>query len=327
LDHIAAIDPEDQMSELITPEEIVERVGAWRDMDVSYEILHGGLANRSYSVRVAGPDGEQRYVMKALTQAMGDFNLMIPIADVCRNTAAAGESGVGAKVVYAPADIPALVLEWIEGITLATADLSTAENIPRLGRSIAALHQRSPRFGNEIHIWKFLDDYLDLVEKHTLSTPDGIMDYLGTIREVQGALAKQALADVPSHNDLLPLNIMDDGDIRLIDYDFSGMNDPAFDLGDLAMEGDYDPDQVATLCESYFGFHDPVQTARARLFGIAAQYTWSLLFVGMHHLLPEAPAEDFDYFAEAESRWLWTKEKLEAADIGVVMKQAAGEGK
>ena len=308
------------MSELITPEEIIARVPAWRDQDVSFEILHGGLANRSYLVSAGG----QRYVIKALTQAMGDFNLMIPLEDICRNTVAAGQSGVGARVVHAYTDMPALVLECIEGTTLQTANLAEAAYIPRLGRAIARLHRRAPAFQNEICIWTFLDDYLDLVEKHALPTPDGVMDQLDVIREVQEALAKQALQSVPSHNDLLPLNIMDDGDIRLIDYDFSGMNDPAFDLGDLAMEGDYDPDQLARLCESYFCTHDAVQVARARLFGIAAQYTWSLLFVGMHHLLPEAPADGFDYLAEAQSRWQWTKAQLRADDMPQVMKQAAG---
>jgi thiamine kinase-like enzyme len=306
--------------ELITPEEIIEQVPAWRDREVSFEMLHGGLANRSYSVRV----DDERYVIKALTQAMGDFNLMIPLDDVCRNTVAAGQSGVGAKVVYAFPDMPALVLEWIDGVTLTTASLSAAEYIPRLGRGVAQLHRRSPAFNNEICIWKFLDDYLDLVDKHALPTPDGIMDYLTIIRDIQGALAKQALTAVPSHNDLLALNVMDDGDIRLIDYDFSGMNDPAFDLGDLAMEGDYDPDQVAKLCESYFGAHDAVQTARVRLFGVAAQYTWALLFVGMHYLLPEAPAEGFNYWAEAESRWRWTRSKLDADDLPQVMSLASG---
>jgi len=313
---------EDEVSRLIAPEEIIERVPEWRGREISLDMLHGGLANRSYSVRV----DDERYVIKALTQAMGDFNLMIPLADVCRNTVAAGRSGVGAKVVHAFPEMPALVLEWIDGITLQTADLAAEANIPRLGRAIAQLHHESPAFDNDIQIWKFLDDYLELVEKHALPTPDGIMDCLGTIREVQGVLGKRALASVPSHNDLLALNIMDDGAIRLIDYDFSGMNDPAFDLGDLAMEGDYDVDQVARLCESYFGRRDTIQTARARLFGIGAQYTWSLLFVGMHHLLPEAPAEDFDYLAEAESRWAWTRTKLSASDMSQVMKEAAGVG-
>jgi hypothetical protein len=56
--------------------------------------------------------------------------------------------------------------------------------------------------------------------------------------------------------------------------------------------------------------------ARARLFGIGAQYTWSLLFAGMAQLLPEMPDDDFDYFQEAVSRWEWTRAKLEAPDLG-----------
>ena len=237
-----------------------------------------------------------------------------------------GSRGLVPRSVHTFPEMPALVLEWIDGITLQTADLAKDDYIPRLGRATARLHQKSPAFDNEIQIWRFLDDYLDLVDKHTLPTPGGIMGHLGMIRELQGALAEQRLPSVPSHNDLLALNIMDDGEIRLIDYDFSGMNDPAFDLGDLAMEGDYDPDQIAILCESYFGRHDAVQTARARLFGIAAQYTWSLLFVGMHYLLPEAPAEGFDYWAEAESRWRCAQAKLNASDMPQVMKTAAGQG-
>ena len=124
-------------------------------------------------------------------------------------------------------------------------------------------------------------------------------DWLPTVRRIQAALALNALPAVPSNNDLLAKNIMDDGRIRIIDYDFSGMNDPMFDVGDLAMEGDYDPDQIRAACTAYFGSHDPVQYARASLFGIAAQYTWSLLFVGMDALLTDSPAEGFDYWQEA----------------------------
>ena len=131
------------------------------------------------------------------------------------------------------------------------------------------------------------------------------------MRRIQAALEVNALDPVPSNNDLLAKNIMDDGRIRIIDYDFSGMNDPMFDVGDLAMEGDYRPEQIRAACTAYFGAHDPVQFARASLFGIAAQYTWSLLFVGMDKLLSDSPAEDFDYWQEASSRWDWTRAKLE----------------
>jgi thiamine kinase-like enzyme len=119
---------------------------------------------------------------------------------------------------------------------------------------------------------------------------------------------------------------MDDGAIRLIDYDFSGMNDPMFDLGDLAMEGDYDPDQIRLLCDTYFGEHRPIQYARARLYGVTAQYTWSLLFVGMAKLLTSMPAETFDYWNEAVVRWDWTREKLAAPDLERIIAAAASTG-
>jgi thiamine kinase-like enzyme len=281
--------------------------------------LFGGLAHVTYAVRT---DAGERYVVKFLTQEMDDFGLMIPIGDLIGNTVAAGESGVGARVLQALPEIPAIVLEYIAGRTLDTPDLSRADYIPRIGRAIRELHANAPPMRNSIVIWQFLDDYLALIGRHALTSPDGLLDHLPAVRRIQAALAVNALPAVPSNNDLLAKNIMDDGRIRLIDYDFSGMNDPMFDVGDLAMEGDYDPAQIQALCEAYFGSHDPVQCARARLFGIGAQYTWSLLFVGMDRLLSDAPDEGFDYWHEAVTRWDWTRAKLEDPSLESLIETA-----
>ena len=169
------------------------------------------------------------------------------------------------------------------------------------------------------------DEVLVLIDKHSLRCPPGILGRLPTVRTIQAALAVNALPPVPSNNDLLAKNIMDDGRIRIIDYDFSGMNDPMFDVGDLAMEGDYNPDQIRVACDAYFGWHDPVQYARASLFGIAAQYTWTLLFVGMDALLTDSPAEGFDYWQEASSRWDWTRAKLESSSLESLIAAASAE--
>lgn len=299
------------MSQLVTIDDIIARVSEWQGKDVSHEVLIGGLANRSWVVTVDGV----RFVAKAITEAMGEFNLMIPSADIIRNTTAAGAHGVGARVLYAFGDMPALVMEFIDGRTLQTADLSKPEMIPRLAQAVARLHATTDPFDNEIQIWGYLDDYLELVRLHSLPTPPGLLDSLPLIEQIRAAIAVNALPFVPSNNDLLPLNVMDDGDIRLIDYDFSGMNDPMFDLGDLAMEGDYSLEQIGELVAEYLGHSDPVQHARAALFGIAAQFTWTLLFIGMAELLPEAPAEGYSYHDDAAARWAWTESKL--ADPGL----------
>jgi thiamine kinase-like enzyme len=302
-------------------DQVASATGVLRGQDLAWTQLFGGLAHVTCQVATAAGD---RYVVKFLTQEMDDFGLMIPIGDLIANTVAAGESGVGARVLEALPDVPAIVLEFINGITLDTPDLAHPEYIPRIGRAIRDLHTRAPAMGNSIVIWKFLDDYLALLQRHSLDSPDGLLDQLPTMRRIQAALDARRLPPVPSNNDLLAKNVMDDGRVRLIDYDFSGMNDPMFDVGDVAMEGDYDPDQAARLCEAYFGGHDPVQYARARLFGIAAQYTWSLLFVGMDKLLSDSPDESFDYWDEAVQRWRWTRARLDDPGLGALIAQARG---
>jgi thiamine kinase-like enzyme len=289
---------------------------------VDWQQLHGGLAHVTYAVSVDG----RRVVVKFLTQEMDQFGLMVPLEHLIRNTISAGECGVGARVLSTHPDLPAIVLEFIDGTTLSPTNLAEQEYVPRLARAVHTLHTTAAPFSNRIDIFRFLKDYLSLVETHNLETPTGLLEELPTIRRIQRALAVNALPLVPSNNDLLALNVMDDGAIRLIDYDFSGMNDPMFDLGDLAMEGDYDPDQIRLLCDTYFGEHVPTQYARARLYGVTAQYTWSLLFVGMAKLLTSMPAETFDYWNEAVVRWDWSREKLAAPDLERVIAAAASTG-
>jgi thiamine kinase-like enzyme len=289
---------------------------------VDWQQLHGGLAHVTYAVSVDG----RRVVVKFLTQEMDQFGLMVPLEHLIRNTISAGECGVGARVLSTQPDLPAIVLEFIDGTTLSPTNLAEQEYVPRLARAVHTLHTTAAPFSNRIDIFRFLKDYLSLVETHNLETPTGLLEELPTIRRIQRALAVNALPLVPSNNDLLALNVMDDGAIRLIDYDFSGMNDPMFDLGDLAMEGDYDPDQIRLLCDTYFGEHVPTQYARARLYGVTAQYTWSLLFVGMAKLLTSMPAETFDYWNEAVVRWDWSREKLAAPDLERVIAAAASTG-
>lgn len=289
--------------------------------ELKWTQLFGGLAHVTYAVERS--DG-RRYVVKFLTQEMDDFGLMIPIPSLVANTTAAGLSGVGARVELSTQDPPTLVLEYIDGRTFTTADLSHADHIPRLGRAIRELHTKSPGMANSTDIFGFLDDYLGLVARYDLRTPGDMLDFLPLIRRIQEALKVHALPPVPSNNDLLAKNVMDDGRIRLIDYDFSGMNDPMFDVGDVAMEGDYDPDQVRQVCDAYWGHHDAVQFARARLFGMSAQYTWALLFIGMDRLLSDSPDQDFDYWLEGSNRWDWTRKKLVADDIEQVIQAAQG---
>ncbi|HEY6378709.1 MAG TPA: choline kinase family protein [Candidatus Dormibacteraeota bacterium] len=314
--------PGGQSAPAATPEEIRDAVVAgmpeWAGSAIAFEVLPGGTSNVNYLARVDG----QCFVIKVLTEQMDDLGLRVPISHVLTNTEAAGRTGLGPQTVRSFPEMSALVLECIGGRTLTIPEVGAASNIPRIGRAVRTFHDDTDAFSNRIEFFEFLDTFLRLLDEHSLHAPDGLLDFLPAMSDVRAALAKNPLPLVPSHNDLLSSNIMDDGRIRLIDYDFSAMNDPCFDLGDLAMEADYGVDQVEALCESYFGEPNPTQMARVRLFGIVAQYTWAVWETLMDRLLVAKPDPDFDYHKEAYDRWSWARRKLESPDFGAVLDAA-----
>ena len=108
---------------------------------------------------------------------------------------------------------------------------------------------------------------------------------------------------MPCNNDLLAANFIDDGDrLWLIDYEYSGNNDPCFELGNIWSESNLTDAQLDMLVTSYFGRHSAAATARARLQGLVSQYGWTLWGV-----IQNAVSEiDFDF-------WSWAMEKYERA--------------
>lgn len=291
----------------------------WDRERTRFERLTGGLAHESYIAHVA----DERFVVKFLYDGFVKHGLMLPHDQLIHNTAAAGEAGAGARLVRGIPEASIMVLEFIEGRTLETADLTDPYYIPRIARSFRRLHTLAPPFANVKTIFNLLDGCLETVRNEGIRVPDGCLDCLPTADRIRRALATQALGFAPCNNDAYAPNFIDqNGRIRIIDYDYSGMNDPCFDLGDVAVEGRYTPDQVEILCETYFRNRRPVQVARTRLFSIAAQFTWTLLFAAADQVYDPKPDPDFDYYAESLARWAVTLPQLESPELGALLDQA-----
>ncbi len=291
----------------------------WDLEQTRFERLSGGLAHMSYVAHVA----RERYVVKFLSEGFVKYGLMVPRDQLIHNTWAAGEAGVGARLVRAIPEAGIIVLEFIEGRTLEMADLADPYYVPRIADGLRRLHTLAPPFANEKTVFDILEACLGIVRTEGIRVPDGCLGHVATAERIRKALVAQALRPAPCNNDAYAPNFIDEGGvIRVIDYDYSGMNDPCFDLGDLAAEGRYTPDQVETLCKDYFRVRRPVQVARTRLFGIAAQFTWTLLFAAADQVYEPKPDPDYDYWAECLVRWDAVRAGLEDAELGVLLDQA-----
>nr|MBA3303866.1 aminoglycoside phosphotransferase family protein [Acidimicrobiia bacterium] len=112
-----------------------------------------------------------------------------------------------------------------------------------------------------------------------------VMDVAGRVRV---AFASSPEATCPCHNDLLAANFLlaDDG-LRLVDWEYAGMNDRYFDLGNFAVNNDLDLDGDVALVEAYFGGVTGRRLARLRLMRVISdlrEAMWGVVQAGVSTL-------------------------------------------
>jgi thiamine kinase-like enzyme len=257
--------------------------------------LPGGLTNRNY--KVTTPAG----AFVARVWSDGGF-LAINRDHEYLNSVAAAAAGVGAPVhAYRP-ELGLLVLGFIEGRTLRAQDVSAPATIPRIAAACRRLHG-GPRFAGDFDMFVIQRRYRAVARRHGFAIPAGYDELAPALRAARAALAARPAPTVPCNNDLLAANFIDDGSkLWLIDYEYSGNNDPCFELGNIAGESGLSRDALAALVTCYFGRPLRHKTARARLLDLVARYGWTLWGAIQHATSPL----DFDF-------WAWAMERYEAA--------------
>ena len=279
-----------------TIEAVIAAIPDWAGKAVVAREATGGLTNRNYFVEV---DGDRFFVRIPGT----DTDLLaVDRANELHNTRAAGSTGVGADVAHALPELGAFVLAFIPGETMSNQRLAIAGMPERVARSLLMLHA-GPRFLHDFDMFRLADRYLALCDERSIPIPAGYRDRLVQIPRVERALSAHPLPAVPCHNDLLAENYIDDGDLlRIVDYEYSGNNDPCFELGNIWSESALSLEQLELLVTSYYGARQRSRIARARLWGLMSKYGWTLWASIQASVSPI----NFDF-------WSWGMEKYERA--------------
>jgi thiamine kinase-like enzyme len=259
--------------------------------------LAGGLTNTNY--KVVTPDGA--YVMRVSAKDAG--LLAIDRENEYLNSVSAAAAGVGARVVDYVPDRSLLVLEFIEGQTQTAADLRRGDKLAMVAGACRRLHGAAP-FRDDFNMFEIQRRYLRLVQERGFRLPDRYLEFEPKVRRMEQAMALRAEPPVPCNNDLLAENFIDTGrgEFRLIDYEYSGMNDACFEIGNVWSESNLSLDQLDELVTRYYGRRVRNRIARARLWGLMSKYGWTL-WASIQDGVSDI---DFDF-------WEWGMEKYERA--------------
>jgi thiamine kinase-like enzyme len=277
-------------------EEVVGRL--WPGREIRISPIAAGLTNQNFRVDV----GATPYFVRLPGQST-DL-LAVDRANELHNTRAAAATGVGPRVVDHDPTSGALVLEWIDGRTMSNAAFGEPGTPARIAASLRQLHGAT-RFLADFDMFRLTEYYLRVVDERSIRIPNGYRQRKAAIGRIEAALAAHPLPTVPCHNDLLAENYLDDGSqLWIIDYEYSGNNDPTFELGNTAQELGFDAARQEELCAAYFGperfaREGPALMARMRLQMIMSDVGWTLWAA----IQAAISSIDYDFWGWAEERW------------------------
>jgi len=198
--------------------------------------------------------------------------------------------GVGAEVIHFLASEDALVTRFIVGTGISPETAAQPETLRRIVDSIKRYHA-GPTFPGTFSPFETVRNYHKLALEHGITFPETLPQVFALMEQIEeplGALYRPK----PCHNDLLASNFIDDGHtIRILDWEYAGMGDIFFDLGNFAVNQALNDEQCELLLRYYFGEVQPVDVAHLHLMRLGSDLResfWGFLQMGISEL-------DFDY--------------------------------
>jgi len=248
----------------------------------------GGLTNLVYRIDL----GERRYVLRIPgkgTEAYIDRKVEM------HNARVAARAGVTAEVIHADSTSGILLTRYIEdSVTMTPREFSRREGAAaRAGHALKRMHDWPEAFEFRFELFAMIDDYLAILEQRKTELPPGYAGVVEAAAPVRAALERKPARLAPCHCDPLCENFLDDGArMWIVDWEYSGMNDPLWDLGDLSVEAGFSAAQDAEMMRAYCGREPlPAETGRMVIYKAMCDLLWTLWGLIQHG--DGNPAEDF----------------------------------
>jgi thiamine kinase-like enzyme len=258
----------------------VERL--WPGRRATVVTLDGGITNRNFKVEVDGSS----YVLR-----MGGVRTELLGIDRAVEHAAslrAEEIGIGPAVVAFVHSEGWLVTRFIEGRRIPPGEIREPKELGRVAAALRKIHS-APAIPGRFDAHAVVDDYRAKAATFGARIPTEFDSAHEVSQRIRAARGSQPL--VPCHNDLLNANFLDDGEIRIVDWEYAGMGDPFFDLANLSVNHEFSVADDRRLLSLYFGAERERDLASLRLMRFMSDFReamWGVLQSGISEL-------DFDF--------------------------------
>jgi thiamine kinase-like enzyme len=211
--------------------------------------LEGGITNRNFRVNFGGED----YVVRLPGK---DTNLLGIDREAERlATKKAAELELGPKVAAMLDQPPCLVTCFIDSREMTAAELREPDALAEIGRGLHAFHHSGLSLPTDFFVSEIVASYAEVVRERGGKPPAAYDEARSRAKQIVKRVRDHPEhRPVPSHDDLLSANFLHDGRrIVIVDWEYAGMGDPFFDLGNFAVNNELGEADEDRLLEAYFG--------------------------------------------------------------------------
>lgn len=262
---------------------VIAGVPGWNGRAHVVGALSGGMTNRNHVVEVDG----RRFVVRL----PGADTELLEIDRECERIAAGRAAALGVAPPVLGIFLGCLVTEFVPGDEIPAADFEQPVVLDQIAGMIRAVHA-SGALPHSFDGFTVPALHRAAAVARGVTIPAAYDAVDAVVHEIAAAFAASPDERVPCHNDLLRANFLRDGSrLWLLDWEYAGMNDRAFDLGNLAVNNQLSPAAEEHLAIAYHHRVTPRHLARLRLMKLvsdAREAMWGVVQQGISTI-------DFDY--------------------------------
>ena len=249
----------------------------------------GGMTNKNFKIFM----NNEYYILRIPGNGTGKI---ISRYDEKYNSLVANNLGLDTDILYFDEENGVKISKYINNAeTINPKTAKRKENMIEITNLLRSLHKSNMKFSNEFNVFNKIEEYEKLLKE---SNGTNFKDY--SIVKQQVLELKEILKDlgkesVPCHNDTVPENFVKNNDkLHLVDWEYSGMNDPMWDLAAHCLECDFSKEEEELFLNLYFN-HDIGQEYKTKIliYKICQDFLWSIWTN-----IKEANGENFGTYGE-----------------------------
>lgn len=268
------------------------------DKDIDLIESAGGMTNKNYKVILKGEtfivrmpgNGTERFVNRRTERDNSTIGQVLGLDVETRYF----DIHTGSKISY-----------FIHGAeTLSPVTATYPKNMNFTSKLLKTLHTSGLSFTNEFNVFREIEKYETLADEMAANYYESYADLRPLVFSLENDLNQVGLERVPCHIDTVPENFVKDGDGNsyLIDWEYSGMNDPVWDLADHSIECNFSEEEEERFLKTYYQTDVISPDIRLKMlaYKICSDFVWTVWTI-----FKESRGDDFGSYGRDRLQRAW----------------------